>query len=118
MKPLKDYSEQLLDIAESRMRLSVKYAKERKEYGERKAAIDLLLSAELLSMMEKRKTLGYETATLMLISQKPELGPTYKEMITHHNNYKAIERMLDAHDSKAMAIQSVMKYNKTNDGGI
>jgi hypothetical protein len=114
---MKDYTEQLLEIADSRIKLANKYAKERKAYGDLKAKIDIALAAKLLTLMEKRKTLGYETATLMLISEKPELADSYQLMIQALNNFKAIERMIDAHDSKTMAIQSIMKYNSVNDGG-
>ena|SRR3990167_2321514 len=115
---MKDYTEQLLELSDHRVKLANKYALERKKYGELKAELDIFLAGKLISMMEKRKTLGYETATLLLISQQPELAETYKEMIKHFNNFKAMDRMLSAVESKAMCIQSILKYNKENDGGM
>ena len=112
-----DYSEQLLELADSRIRLANKYAAERKRYGELKAKLDICLAAKLSAMMEKRKTLGYETAMLSLISGSPELADDYQESITRLNNYKAIERMIDAHDAKTTSIQSIMRYNRESDGG-
>ena len=115
---MKDYTEQLVELAESRIKLANKYAVERKKYGELKAELDIFLAGKLLSLLEKKGNLGYETGLLMLIAEQPDLAPTYKEMIERFNNFKSIERMLDAHDSKTMSIQSILKYNKENDGGI
>lgn len=114
---MQDYTEQLLDLANSRLVLANKYAAERKHYGDFKAKLDIALAGKLLQLMEKRKALGYEMATLMLVGEHPELVEVYQDMIKSYNNFKAIERMLDAHDSKTMSIQSIMKYNKENDGG-
>lgn len=115
---MKDYTEQLLEISDSRLKLANKYAKERKEYGDLKAKLDIALASKLLELMKARKSLGYEMATLMLLAEQKELTDSYQTMIKSYNNYKAIERMLDAHDSKTMSIQSIMKYNKEMDGGM
>jgi hypothetical protein len=115
-----DYSEQLQQITDRRIELASKYAKARKAYGEVKSEIDILYASKMLALIERKKNLGYETGLLLLIAEEKEEGlkilqDMYSEMIKTYNNYKAIERMLDALDAKTMSIQSVMKYNATQD---
>ncbi len=117
MPPL-DYAQQLEKYSSERIRLANKYAKDRKEYGDCKAGLDILFAAKILKLTEKKKNLGYETGLLLMIAESGETErDLYKKMITHYNNYKAIEKMLDALESKIMSIQSVMRYNRENDGG-
>lgn len=115
-----DYSEQLASLTNSRLEFATKYAKERKAYGEVKGEIDIIYASKILGMLERKKNLGYETGLLMLIAQEKAegvqiLSDMYKEMIKHYNNYKAVERMLDALETKIMSIQSIMRYNREGD---
>lgn len=114
---LEDYEQEINRLSVSRIDLSNKYATERKAYGEAKAEIDILLTGYIIEMQEKVKSIGYERSLLTLVAMKPEMKETYRATIKHFNNYKAIERMIDAHDSRIMAIQSIMRFNRTNDGG-
>ena len=113
-----DYEQQLSELTSACVKLANKYAVARKQYGECKAELDIRLTGKIISLLEKKKNLGYEAGLLMMIAENPELGEVYKKMITCYNNYKAIERMIDAYEAKTMSIQSIMKYNKTNDGGM
>lgn len=118
MKPIEDYEQELLRLTDEGRRLANKYAVDRKAFGQKKAELDILLAGSILSMAEKKKNIGYETGIIMLIAEKPEFNETYKQMVTHYNNYKAIERMINAIESRTMAIQSVMRYNRERDGGL
>lgn len=115
-----DYAEEILKLADKRRDLATKYAVQRKKYGETKSEIDILYAAKLLSLLEKKKNLGYELGMLMMIANEKKEGVDiltnmYSDMIKHYNNYKAIEKMLDALETKIMAIQSIMKYNIDQD---
>lgn len=80
----------------------------------RKAELDVLLAGKILSLVEKKKNIGYEVAVLMAMADEKD-GKTFadihKEMTTSYNNFKAIERMLDALESQIMSVQSIMKWN-------
>jgi hypothetical protein len=117
MKPIEDYEQELLRLTNERQRLANKYAADRKAFGESKATLDILFAGSILSLAEKKKNIGYETGIIMLIAEKPEFQEDYKKMITHFNNYKAIEKMIDSVESRIMAIQSIMRYNRERDGG-
>ena len=108
---LKDYTDQLEELSRKRLALANKYALARKRYGELKSELDIILTGYILQMQEKTKNIGYERALLTLLALKPELTSSYKDMIQQYNNYKAIERLLDAHDSRQTSLQSLMKYN-------
>jgi hypothetical protein len=115
-----EYDVELLKLSDTRIDLARKYAIQRKKYGEVKSEIDILYASRLLALLEKKKNLGYDLGLLMLISEEHEFGMTmlstmYKDMIKHYNNYKAVEKMLDAIETKIMSIQSIMKYNRDCD---
>lgn len=112
-----DYSQDLLAYTERLRELSDKYALERKLYGERKAELDLIYASKIDKINEFKKNAGYETGLLHLMKIEGDyLSQMYKEMITHYNNYKAIERMLNAFDTSISSIQSIMRYNRDRDG--
>lgn len=113
-----EFETELHELTTRRVDLANKYAVERKTYGESKAEIDIILAGYILDMQEKKKNIGYEMALITLIARKPEVGQVYKKMISHYNNYKAIEKMIDATESRIMSLQSVMKFYRENDGGM
>lgn len=114
MKSLQSYDQRLESLTAERVRLAKKYADQRKIYGMRKAELDVLLAGKILSLVEKKKNIGYEVAVLMAMADEKD-GKTFadihKEMTTSYNNFKAIERMLDALESQIMSVQSIMKWN-------
>jgi len=118
MTQLIDYEQELVALSKEGERLSKIYAGDRKAYGERKAELDIVFAGSILSLTEKKKNIGYETGIIMLISEKPEFQGTYQDMVKHYNNYKAVEKMIDAVNSRIMAIQSIMRYNRERDGGL
>jgi len=119
MKQLQNYDQRLESLTAERVRLAKKYADQRKIYGMRKAELDVLLAGKILSLVEKKKNVGYEVAVLMCMADEKDgkiFADIHKEMTTSYNNFKAIERMLDALESQIMSVQSIMRYNRENDG--
>lgn len=105
------FDEELRELTDRRIDLANKYATERKAYGEVKSEIDIIYAAHILRLTEKRKALGYETGLIMLMAELgQEFQDSYKSLIQHYNNYKAIERMIDAVESKITANQSLMRF--------
>lgn len=112
------FDQELTELTDRRIELANKYASERKAYGEAKAEIDILFAGKILKMAEKKKNMGYETGLIMMMAEEGEyFRELYKKTITHLNNYKALERMIDAVESKIMTRQSIMRYYRENDGG-
>ncbi len=113
-----DYSEQLLELSDKEFALAKKYATERKAYGEKSSELGIILAAFLPQIQEKRKSIGKDMAMTTLISQKPELSDFWADTQKHRNNYKAIEKMIEAVRNKIYAIKEIMRYNRVNDGGM
>ena len=112
------FDQELEELTVRRVDLANKYAVERKAYGEAKAEIDIIFAGKIISMTEKKKNLGYEMGLILLMAQEGEyFRELYKKLITHLNNYKALERMIDAVESKIMTKQSIMRFYRDNDGG-
>ena len=108
---LKDYPEQLLELSDEEFRLAKKYALERKKYGEKYSEFGIILAANMLSIKERSKSAGVEMSERILIAEKPELGNLWADIQKHYNNYKAIERMIDAVKNKIWSVKGIMNYN-------
>ena len=112
------FDEELRELTDRRIDLANKYAVERKAYGETKSEIDIIYAAHILRLTEKRKVLGYETGLILLMAEEGDyFKELYIKMIGSYNNYKAIEKMIEAVESKIMSMQSVMRFYRENDGG-
>lgn len=112
---LKSDDEILLELCDRRIDLANKYATERKEFGEYKSAIDLKLAKKIMSMQEKKKNLGYEIAVLMLCAEDEEAQVINEKLVRAYNNYKAIEKMIEAVESRIISMQSIMRFFRTNE---
>ena len=112
-----EYTQRLEELATKRQELAVRYATSRFAYGKAKAEIDIIYASKIKKINEVKKNAGYETGLLILMSTEVYLREPYKEMITQLNNYKALERIIDAHESEIMSIQSILRWNRSNDGG-
>jgi len=111
-QPLNDHEQDIIRWTDEVIRLSTEYEKERKAYGEAKANLDVLLAGKILGFLETKKNLGIEMAYELLMATSTTLiaEDLYKAMIRHENNYKALEKIIDAYNSKIMGTQSIMKY--------
>lgn len=117
---LKSYEEQIIEWTDKVVELSIEYAKERTAYGNTKSKLDILLAGKILSFVDKKKNCGYEMGLqlLMATTLNDEPKVLYQSMIQHDNRYKALEMMIKAYESKIMSTQSIMRYNRENDGGV
>jgi len=108
---LKTYDEQLLALTDREINLANKYAEERKYYGEKYAEFGIIMAANMGLIREKKSSPGIDMAERILIEQKPELSELWASIQQHYNNYKSIEKMIDAVKNKQYAIKAIMKYN-------
>jgi len=112
-QPLSNYDENLIKWTDEVVRLSIEYEKERKGFGQDKADLDILLAGKILTFIETKKNCGIEMGYELLLATSTNgvAEVLYRSMIVHENNYKALEKIIDAYNSKIMATQSIMKYN-------
>ena len=110
-----EYHEQLQTLTKKREELAQRYYDERTKYGQMKSDIDVIYASEIKAISDIKKNCGYETGLLLLIALKPALRDSYKAMVQGLNNYKALQRLIDSVESKIMAVQSIMRYNRSND---
>lgn len=106
-----DYVEELKELTDEKFKHAKRYETYRLSYGQAKADLDVILSVNMPKILEKRKNAGYETCLLLLLSELPELRDTYRNMIKNQEACKALEKILDAYDSKIFSLQRVMQYN-------
>lgn len=92
------------------------YLVNRKVAGETKSDLDVLLAAEIITLRKKKPNIGYEMALIMLMADNPEARELYKKHIIHESNYKAIEKLIDAMQSKISLFQSILKYIEKGGG--
>jgi len=105
--------EELRTLAEGQRKLAYKYAKTRKAYGDAKWEI-MLLIAPLLKEDRYRKASSHKQI-LMLMQEALEVHKKYiyevSETYTKSlEEYKGIQRLINANASRISTIQSLMRY--------
>ena len=112
--------EELREIAVSQEYRSQEYAEARKAAGKAKVSLDLLLTASLGDIQDRKKNVGIEMAYLMLCepcwvagTDKSEVARgLYREWQEQEAIYKGLERIIEAHASRLMFEMAIMKYNQ------
>ncbi len=111
-----DYAEDLLRYSAKLQELSSRYATERMRFGKLDSELKLILATKIKSYMEKNKNIGIELAMLQLVSDTTlPIQEMYKEMLLAFNNYKALGVLIESQQSAIMALQSVMRYNRSGE---
>ena len=111
MPQLTDHEQDIVGWGDKQLELSIQYEIERKRHGTAKAQLDILLAKKILDYADKKKNIGYDMALLFLMAQSDEAKVLYKKMVEADDNYKGLEKLLDAYKTKIMSTQSIMKYN-------
>ena len=110
--------EELRKLAEAQRKLAYKYAKIRNDFGQARWEVMLLLTPHLAE--DKYRKASAEKQILMLLSDTLEnhkaevygICETYTKAL---QQYKGLERILDANSSRISAIQSLLRYAREND---
>jgi len=108
------YEEDLKELNDTHIEMAQKYALYRTRYGKAKSELDVILASKISGLIAQKKNIGYEMGLIMISDTGPLKG-LYKEMVEAQNNYKGLERILTAVESKIMSIMGIMKYNAKND---
>jgi len=107
---LKDYQ----DTIEEQIKLSKEYALYRRQAGEAKRGLDILLAANILSIKADKPNAGYDMAVILLMATNDAARIYHKEVVEAESKYKGIEKILEALQTKISFAQSVMRFEKDN----
>lgn len=106
----------LAKLSDELIELSRKYAVARTAAGQAEADLNILLASKYLKDIRKVKSnVGVEMAILMMCEESEEARGYYKTYISKRNEYKGLERIIEAIDKKLSINQSVMRFFREND---
>lgn len=95
------------------------YYEARKASFEAKRDLDILLASKYLTSFRNiKRNLGYDMALLMLVSEESEAKSLYETYLTKQAEYKGLEKILDAIQSKVSFMQSLMRYESDGEKGF
>lgn len=103
-------AKELSELANHQISLAQRYEKERSLAGTAKLELELVLVSKLKAIRAQKKNVGYDMAILILLEDSDVARNLYKAMCLHTDNYKGLEKLIEAHQSKISLEQSVMKY--------
>lgn len=98
------------ELADSLVEYATTYEQIRTKAGKAKSELDIMLVAHLTSIRSRKSNVGYDMALLMLMEMSKEAQAIYQEMTELTNQYKGVEKIIDAIKSKISLEQSIMKY--------
>jgi hypothetical protein len=102
-------SNEIIDLAKS-------YKASRDAYAEAKLFLDYNIAKNMSEFRQKRANIGYEMALLMLLEQdSPEIKENYQTYIIQENQFKGLERLIEAYNSKISLTQSLIKHKAVNE---
>ena len=109
--------EELKKLAEEQRELCQKYYDARHNFGIAKHNFLLLLTPKQSEKNYQKASI--EKQMLMLLNETPENHKTevyeyYKSVIELEQEYKGLEKLVDAFASRISAIQSLLKWEKSN----
>lgn len=111
----KDY----LPVLDNRIKLAEDYRKARTKAADAKYGLELMLVSSLSRIREDKPNVGYDMAILMLLEpfflseDDMEVAQKfYQDMLKYTAEYKGLERMMGALESKVTFVQSLMRYER------
>jgi len=103
-------AQELSKLADHQIKLAREYVNKRRIAGDLKTEIELLVTANLGDIRGSKKNVGYDMAVLMLLEMQPQFKETYRNFRAAESDYKGLEKLIEAHQSKISLEQSIMKY--------
>ena len=103
-------------IADSLVRYAEEYGKARTKSARAKVDFEILLTARMPELMEKKKNAGFDTLCLMLISIDESAKELYDDWKYSEARYKSLERLIDANQTKISFLQSALKHEQMMGG--
>ncbi len=106
----------LQNIAEEQVKCAKEYLVARKAAAKAKSDLDILLTASLKDIREKKSNVGYDMARLILCEDNPLARELYQTELEQTALYKGLEKVIEALQSQISLEQSVMKYILKGEG--
>ena len=113
---VQDYTESLIAHSKKLQEPSQNYATERMRFGQLQSDMMIVLSGRIKEYQKNKKNIGTEMALLTLAADSNQEGKEmYASMIKAEHNYKALGVLIESQQSAIMALQSVMRYNRSGE---
>ena len=110
-----------MPILDNRIKYAEEYRAARAKAAKAQYNLEIMLAANLDSIREQKSNVGYDMALLMLIEpgflsdQETEAAQAhYKDVKRYTAEYKGLERLMSALESKVTFVQSLMRYEREN----
>lgn len=108
-----------LKLTDEQIEMCQQYKAKRVEAAKCRVELDVLLASKHLSDFKtERKNIGYDMAILQLMQVEPSIIPSYTYMMQVEAEYKALEKLIDAVQSKISFVQSILKYQIKGEQGL
>ncbi len=111
-----------MPILEDRIEYAKKYKNARVRAADAQFKLEIMLTANLNIIRESKPNVGYDMAVLMLLEDgflskdDTEVAKGfYKDVKKYTAEYKGLERLMSALESKVTFVQSLMKFQREND---
>lgn len=108
----------LNQLTQKHRRVSTRYLKLSREYGQKKAIIRTLVAANIKRLMEIKRNAGIEVMEILLISELPNMSNDYKRMLELESLLRGYEEVLNQIKSEQIKEQSIMKHYGEHDGYV
>ncbi len=111
-----------MPLLDNRIELAEKYRDARSKASEAQYNLEIMLAANLELIRDQKPNVGYDMAILMLIEpgflftdETKAAQAFYKDVKHYTAEYKGLERLMSALESKVTFVQSLMKFQREND---
>ena len=120
IEQLKSYEQELSELGKSQSDTARAYLKARRRFANAKNFIWAELARDILRYRKEKSNLGLEMALLTKQAeaqnqQNEKLLKAFDEYELALADYKGLDRALEALQSKAIGLQSIMKYTLTGE---
>ena len=106
---------ELIKLTDERIIKAREYKDYRFKAAQAKVDLDIMLAAELSEFRAKKSNVGYDMAILMLMEKDAHAADLHRKYVENRAKYKALEKIIDAIQSKLSFHQSIMRYQREND---
>ena len=101
--------EQMIEIADTQINLCKEAGRSRVKSKNAGKDLDILLVANMDAIRGTRKSISKEMARIELMKNNTVAQELFKVEVEEEARYKGLEKLADAHGSKLILMQSIMK---------
>jgi len=114
IEDLNQFERELEKVNKQRTKYSDEYRYHRQTFGECLFQINIAYAKRIKEFMAVKKNLGYDTGLLLLLAdaqenEDEEFIALYKLFTESRENYRGIEKLLDALEGRSISIMALLK---------